>query len=444
MNNDEQAGTSVKPPPRAVVLGGYGLIGAACLRALKSAGFTVTGVGRDADAARRVDPNGDWLIRDIARTTAADWAHDLAGIDVVVNASGALQDGARDDLTAIHEGAIKALIDGLGDQKTRFIQISAVGVALDAPTAFMSTKARGDANLMNSTLDWIILRPTLVLGRAAYGGTALLRAAAAMPLIGFQVLPDTPVQTIALDDLAAAVVQAARGDIPPGTLADVTSADVHTFASLTNKIRGWLGFAPWRFTITVPQPLLTLTGKIADGLGWLGWRSPFRSTALNVLADGIKGDPAAWHAAGGAACRSLDQTLRDMPATLQDRWFSRLFLLLPVAIATLSLFWMLSGLIGLARTGPAIEVLTSRGIDAGVASFAVIGGGVIDVALGTAILFRRYARRACGAMIAVSLGYLAAGTLLTPDIWVDPLGPFVKVLPGIVLAGMVMALMDDR
>ena len=444
MSAHAQTGTRPQSLPRAVVLGGYGLIGSACLGALKSAGFAVTGVGRDAQAARRVDPDGDWLIRDIAHATAADWARDLAGVDVIINASGALQDGARDNLQAIHEGAIKALIDGLAGQPLRFIQISAVGADTNAPTAFMATKARGDAALMASPLDWIILRPTLVLGRAAYGGTALLRAAAAMPIVGFRVMPGTPVQTVALDDLAAAVVQAAKGEIPSRTLADLTAPDIHSFASLTDKMRAWLGFAPWRFKPTVPQPLLTLTGKIADGLGWLGWRSPFRSTALKVLADGIKGNPTAWLTAGGTPCRSLDHTLRDMPATLQDRWFSRLFLLLPIAIGTLSLFWLLSGLIGLVRAPLAIDVLTSRHIGTGPATMAVIGGGIIDITLGAAILFRRHARRACGGMIAVSLGYLAAGTVLTPDIWADPLGPFVKVLPGITLAAMVMALLDDR
>ena len=407
MSDVALTGDAATSSPRAVVLGGYGLIGSACLRALKSAGFAVTGVGRDADAARRVDPDGDWLIRDIARATAADWARDLAGADVVVNASGALQDGARDNLMAIHEVAIKAMIDGLGDLPVRFIQISAVGVDANAPTAFMSTKARGDAALIASALDWIILRPTLVLGRAAYGGTALLRAAAAMPLVGVRVLPGTPVQTVALDDLAAAVVQAAKGDIPARTLADITAPDTHSFASLTDKMRVWLGFAPWRFTINTPPHLLMLTGKIADGLGWLGWRSPLRSTALRVLADGIKGDPSAWQAAGGTPCRSLDHTLRDMPATLQDRWFSRLFLLLPIAIATLSLFWLLSGVIGLIFAPTAIDVLTSRGIGAGMATFAVVAGGMVDIALGAAVLFRRHARRACGGICSASLWVLA-------------------------------------
>ncbi|WP_454623373.1 hypothetical protein [Brucella anthropi] len=55
--------------------------------------------------------------------------------------------------------------------------------------------------------------------------------------------------------------------------------------------------------------MLKLVGKVADLLGWLGWRSPMRSTALQALAGGIQGDPSAWLETGGrwhcfGACRA--------------------------------------------------------------------------------------------------------------------------------------------
>ncbi len=441
------SGAQADRPRRAIVLGGYGLIGSACLRALAQAGFDVTGVGRDAQATARVHAPAKWDIRDIARTSAAEWRQVFASADVIVNASGALQDGARDSLAMIHETALinmVAALEMLPDQNTRFIQISAAGVSPDASTAFFATKAGGDNALMASALDWIVLRPTLVLGQAAYGGTALLRAASVVPYVGLRVSPDTPVQTVALDDLSGAVVQAAQGQIASRTLADLTAPQVHTLADLTDKLRHWHGLPAWRWRMNVPAPVLSLTSKIADALGWLGWRSPLRSTALTVLRDGISGDPAAWQAAGGTPCRSLHQTLAAHPATLQDCWFARLFLLLPVAIGTLSVFWLLSGLIGLSRADVAVEVLTTRGIATPLALFAVIGGGVLDLLLGVGILLRQHARRACFGMIALSAAYLAGGTLFTPDIWADPLGPFVKVLPGMVLALMTATLLEHR
>ncbi|WP_420813175.1 NAD(P)H-binding protein [Methylobacterium currus] len=59
----------------------------------------------------------------------------------------------------------------------RVVQVSTVGAAPDARTAFLRTKDAADAALAQADLDWTILRPGLVLAPTAYGGTALLRAA---------------------------------------------------------------------------------------------------------------------------------------------------------------------------------------------------------------------------------------------------------------------------
>ena len=59
--------------PTAVVLGAYGLIGSARLRALREAGFDVTGVGRSLAAGHRVDPDITWVAADIASTSTERW-----------------------------------------------------------------------------------------------------------------------------------------------------------------------------------------------------------------------------------------------------------------------------------------------------------------------------------------------------------------------------------
>ncbi|MEX6506984.1 SDR family oxidoreductase [Jiella sp. M17.18] len=429
---------------KAVILGAYGLIGSACLRAVKADGFAVTGVGRSKAAAMRCDPHAPWILLDIAAATVRDWRTVFQDADVVVNASGALQTGARDSLAAIHDVAIARMLEALAGSRTRFIQISAAGVSPDAGTEFFRSKARGDARIMASGHDWIILRPTLVVSTEAYGGTALLRAAAAVPLVCAKVLADSPIQTVWVEDLAAAVLQAARGGIAARTLADITERQARSFAETLRMVRAWQGFPPWRFTVSIPRPLLRAAARIADATGWLGWRSPLRTNAIRSLEDGITGDAATWEAAGGSPCRSLPETLAEIPATAQERWFARLTLLGPVAIGTLSLFWVLSGLLGFAESGPAEALLTERGLGSGPAAAAVLGGSLIDLLLGLAILYRPLSRFACLGMVAVSVAYLLGATLFAADLWSDPLGPLVKVLPGIVLALVAAALLDER
>jgi hypothetical protein len=79
--------------------------------------------------------------------------------------------------------ALARLAEAVAVLPVQVIQISAAGVSETASTAFFRTKAQGDRVLSARAKNWIILRPTLVLSHEAYGGTALLRAVAALPLI---------------------------------------------------------------------------------------------------------------------------------------------------------------------------------------------------------------------------------------------------------------------
>ncbi len=47
-------------------------------------------------------------------------------------------------------------------------------------------------------------------------------------------------------------------------------------------------------------------------------------------------------------------------------------------------------------------------------------------------------------MITLTLAYLAGGTVLTPNLWADPLGPLVKAIPAMCLAVVALALAEDR
>jgi hypothetical protein len=103
-------------------------------------------------------------------------------------------------------------------------------------------------------------------------------------------------------------------------------------------------------------------------------------------------------------------------------------------IATLSLFWIASGLIGLAEIGQAARHLTERGVSPGIARAAVATGAAVDLLLGVGVLFQSRARLAFLGMAAVTAAYLVAGTVGAPDLWADPLGPYLKTIPAAVLA----------
>lgn len=430
---------------RVLVLGAYGLIGSAITARLMAAGHAVTGLGRRIDEPARRWPEADWIARDLrTMTRPEDWRGLLDGMDAVVNAAGVLQDGPGDDVAAVQRDAMQALFAACrGQAGIRFVQVSAAGADAGAPTRFMTSKAEADAALADMPFDWVILRPGLVFGPAAYGATGFLRAAAAFPLVLPASFPDSRIQTVPLDAVADAVARALDGRLPLRRSYDLVEDAAHDLGSVLVALRAWLGFGPAP-TVAVPAVLARLAFRVGDGLALLGWRSPLRTTALMQIEAGVTGDPGPWRAATGQGMPSFRQTLAATPASVQERWFARLWLLKPVVIATLALFWLLSGLMGLLRLDQAAEVLTSRGAGRGFAVAAVLAGAFADIALGLAAAFRRTVVPAAIGMVLVTLGYLAAATILTPDLWLDPLGPLVKTLPALVLALVAMAIAGDR
>lgn len=430
---------------RVLVLGAYGLIGLEIVRALARAGHEVVGFGRSRVQGERLIPEIRWLGGDLRRLQRPDdWLAYLSGIDAVVNAAGALQDSARDDVALVQDGAIRALIGACERSGVqRFVQISAVGADAAASTAFLRTKAAADAALRASSLTWTILKPGLVISAGAYGGTALLRMLAAIPGVQPLVLADARIQTVAGADVAAAVRAVLAGVLPARRDYELVEERVRSLADVARAVRGWSGRGHAAHTLRLPRWVGAALARLADVAGWLGWRSPLRTTALVALENGVTGSPDAWRAAGGFRLMPLEETLAALPATLQERVFGRVELVFPLMVLVLAAFWLGSGCVAIVSFDAAQAILVDR---VGPESAArLVGIGIaLDLAVGLGLLWRRWVRRAAIASILVACGYLAAGSWLTPELWTDPLGPFLKVLPALALALAVAALADER
>ncbi|WP_394692242.1 SDR family oxidoreductase [Hyphobacterium sp.] len=430
---------------RILVLGGYGLIGSAIVRRLIADGHEVTGLGRSRSAGERLIPSASWRTVDIARlTTPGDWQPFIAGFDAVINASGALQSGGRDNVSAVQSTAIKSLIDACeAADIQRFVQISAPMAAADASTDFMRSKGEADAHLKASSLDWTVYRPGLVIGHAAYGGTALLRMLAAQPAVGLMAFGDQRIQAIAVDDIAEAVARAIDREELIGVDADLVEDSDHALVDIVAAIRRWLGWAPHAAIIALPRWITSVMVVLANLAGALGWRSPLRSNAVKVLEDGISGDASQTRRVLGRPALSLTETLNSMPATLADRWHARLSLLFPIALSGLILFWLVSGLIGALHFAEASRVLSSSPA-AAISGWLVAAGIIADLGIAAGLAWRKTTAWAVKAAIALTLSYLALGSWLTPELWADPLGPFVKSATLILLHLMVLPLLEER
>jgi uncharacterized protein YbjT (DUF2867 family) len=427
---------------RVLVTGAYGLIGSAILTRLARDGHQVIGAGRDV--AKRF-PAAQWVAADFnGLTSAAAWRPLLDNINAVVNCVGVLQGGLRDDARRVHVDATTALFAACERTGIRVIHISAIGAEAEGPTEFSRGKAEAEQDLARRDLDWVILRPALVLAGAVYGGSAMLRAVAAFPGVTPLITADSNIQIVSIEDVTETVARCLKSGAPVKVTWDLAHPRVHTLRDIVVAIRRWLGFPP-RPVIRVPRLIARAIGLAADALGLLGWRSPARTTALKQLEAGVIGDPAPWIAATGIVPMSLDDILSHRPASVQERWFARLYLLKPLAIFGLALFWFATGVNAL---GPGYNMglayLMNGGLPPKAAWWMLVVGSLYDIVMGLALCVRFIARPVLWLMLFSTFGYLAAGTIMAPQLWFDPVGAYTKIIPMLVATILTLAIIDER
>ncbi|TBR23738.1 MAG: SDR family oxidoreductase [Reyranella sp.] len=424
-----------------LVVGVTGFIGAAVACRLHAAGASVVGVSRSP--SKSAVPLRHVRLDVASASEPATWGPVLVGVDAVVYCAGALQDGPGESLQAVHETGPAALYHACAEAGVRrIVHLSALGVD-NATTDFSRSKLAGDQILMDSDLDWVVLRPSVVIGRNAFGGPALLRGLAALPVVP---VPEqaAALQIVHIDDLLDTILFFVRPAAPARLVLDVVGLHAWRFDEVVGLFRRWLGWRP-AIGIRLPRWLAAVAFAFGDFLGRLGWQTALRSNAGAELLRAAPGDPIRWIEQTGIVPRDIERTLLLEPASVQERWFARLYLLRPCIFVLCALFWIATGVVAL---GPGwdhgIGLMNEGGIFGWAAAAVVVAGALCDIAVGAAIGWRRTARLGVWAAIAVSVVYAIVGTVLVPRLWSDPMGPMLKVLPILVLHLAALGLVEDR
>ena len=197
--------------------------------------------------------------------------------------------------------------------------------------------------------------------------------------------------------------------------------------------------------MTTPSWLVVLGSSAGDLISHLGWSPPIRSTALMELRRGVTGNPNPWIDATGIEPPSLTELLQCWPANIQQKWFASLYLVKPLVLGSLVLFWLASGLIALTVSfGAATAVLTSHGFRSAPAHAVTIISSSIDILIGLGIATRKSCRAALLTGICVSIFYMVGAAVITPDLWIEPLGALVKTIPATVLMLVALVVLEDR
>ena len=445
MMSGSHSGTSSKAPEDepvlrrcALVLGGTGFIGASIVGQLRRRGWRVLSAVRPGAALM-----SDERPCDLAKMVDADsWNSVLDGVDAVVNAAGILRETPEDTFEAVHCDAPLALARACVQRGvTQFVQISAMGLPADGE--FIASKHRFDDALRALLPTALILRPSVIFATSgSHGGTSLLRALAAVPIV----LPlpgrgQWMIQPSAADDLAALV--AIGLDHLVEAVYEVGGPRALTLRDYQLSWRRWLR-VPGKACWCLPESWIDVAMRLGDVFG----RGPMTAVVWRMLRRGNVAQPGA-HATlrdkFGFAPRDVETVLAEQPSSVQDRWHARLHLLVaPLRLSAVAL-WLLSAVAGWMTPAHDIERMAAGSWLAAsepVALARLTAG--LDLVLACWLAVAARPRPAILLMMLSVLAYTFALGVAVPWLWLDALGGLAKNLVILPALAVLWVLVERR
>ena len=216
-----------------LVSGGTGFVGAAVVAELLGRGEAVAVLGRDAARIERrfgaqvTVRTGD--VRDPASLAPA-----MAGVDVVINAvqfPGSPIENKRRGWTfkAIDfEGTVHQVDAAKEAGVKRFLYVSGVGAAPDAPKHWFRFKWQAEQHLASSGLEWSVVRPTWVYGPSDNSLNRILRFGRYLPFIPNFGDGKQTMQPVFIDDVGRLLADAALRPEAANQLFELGGPDVLT------------------------------------------------------------------------------------------------------------------------------------------------------------------------------------------------------------------------
>ena len=230
------------------ILGGSGFVGSAVVGRLDAAGYQVKVLTRRREQAKHLIllPNVQVVECDVM--DEAELSRQIHGSDAVINLIGILHESRKATFEAIHAQLSKRVARICHVQRVRrLLHMSALKAASDAPSAYLRSKAAGEAMVMAEAglnedarqLHVTIFRPSVIFGR---GDHFLNLFAALMKLLPVMLLakPDAKFQPVFVEDVARAFVNSLENIDTYGQVYELAGPKVYTLRELVQLVADML------------------------------------------------------------------------------------------------------------------------------------------------------------------------------------------------------------
>jgi len=257
------------------VMGGTGFVGGAVVQHLRDAGFSVRIASRHAPDGIATPIDDDGAVR---RAVEGAWA--------VVNLVSVLGGPA---LHAVNvDGAERVARMARLCGVARFVQMSAIGADLHAPSAYGRSKALGERGVRAHRPDATILRPSIIYGAGDHFFTRFIGLARWLPVLPVYA-GDARFQPVHVDDVARAVVRCLLEPVLVGRCLELGGPDIVTMRALMGRMMELAG-RPVRL-VDVPPRLAWLQAGVLERLpGGLLTRDQLLMLSVDaVVAPGAEG-----------------------------------------------------------------------------------------------------------------------------------------------------------
>jgi len=248
---------------KIAVVGATGFVGSHLVPHLIAAGHEVVGISRDGRRLSEWGGSVEARAADVATGIGLDKS--LAGADAVVHLTAIPRETKGRTFDEINVRGVERVVTAAERAGIRrFVHLSAMGVVDDPKLGYLHSKWRGEQAVRTSSLDWVVLRPSLMFGPGD-GFFNLVKATLRYWSPAVVAIPgkgDARFQPLSVDDLAIGVEKCLTDADRSGSVYELGGPAHVTYREIVDAVMRATGMT--RLKVGIPIPLISALTSVTD------------------------------------------------------------------------------------------------------------------------------------------------------------------------------------